>query len=174
MGLLDLFAKIGTPIVATAATNKRDLKRTVKKCPESFPKNPPVPPKSTTWAPASLVLYSHRWQCRCGNCGQDTPIFMVYETHGKPSSKFYQTRFRAIGNPNAYPHLLTEVIVAEPSHIRACDICGPNHMRETQLSFPGAEFAQPAAIIYHKPPVEKLYAEYEAMRIEATSLRALM
>lgn len=177
MSLLDLFAAIGSPIATTAKpakSPKQALKQIVRKDPASFPPlTPRAPRKETQWTAHSLILYTDRWQCRCGNCGVHAPIFMIHETHGKPDSKFYQSRYRAIGSPAAYPHLSLIVEVADPAIIRACDRCyGDYHLppqRVLDLGIPAP--AQPA---YHTPPLERLFHDYDEMRAVATSARALL
>lgn len=173
MGLLDLFAAMGDPIKPTTEPSRKQPAG--KSAKPKTPASPTPKPKATTyWQPLAVVLYTARWRCTCGAHGAAAPTFFLREQHGPAGGKFSQLRLRAIGDSlTAYPNLPLEVEEAEPSIVRHCAECTGSFFRPRQLPLP-LGIPVPTPPVYQPTPVEQLFDEYEQMRIDANSTRALL
>lgn len=180
MSLLSLLAEAGVTLkdlgTKPAKASAKAPKAPTKAVPKGHQSPPtqakaPTPPAPTYWSPTSLVIYTARWACKCGAHGTSAPDIFVRETHGAPTSQFFQTRLRRIGTLGAHALLPIDVEVGDPAILPVCHECITPALRSPQLPlFPDLT---PPPSPYVKTPVEALFDTYAQMRIDAASQRAL-
>lgn len=163
MSLLDLFAAMGDDLRAPTQPAKKPAKQAPSQAQATPPKRAP-----STWRPLSLVIWQAEWRCTCGACGLDAPIVMLREDHGDPASKFYQQRLRRVDSVAAFPLLPVDAEIAPPQLVKACAACITPVLRTPQLSL-DLDLPPIEPPLYHQPPLEKLFADYAEMRINAAS-----
>lgn len=179
--LLALMAADGTDLTATSVAKalakrmgggKSPADKAAAKQASTVVQKQPAPPRvhsPTYWEPIEVVMWSAAWHCcNCGASENGTPSIMLRERHRR--SDFYDRfiyRMVAISSPLQYAHLSRTVEVAEPSRIRSCPHCFDATLQSRQQLLPGIE---PEPVVeYIKPPIEKLFDNYAAMRAAASS-----